>query len=159
MVGGVATFTGCYCDSASGLPSTGVKGHSPIPHSPSPLPLATPPGRSHYNAKPTEVEWPSGEVIRFPSKTEACVARRLLEEVSRTPGARLYRQVRIPLLSGAPDERGRPLPITVDFAVVHEGRVRLIDAKTKKRNREWRRGRSLAGAIPGWVVEIEEVER
>ena len=114
--------------------------------------------RAWCAAKPTEVMWPTGEVVTFPSKTEARVAERLLEEAKKT-GDRVYRQVRIPLLSGAAGKKGVPLYLTVDFAVVSGGVVRLIDAKTKRRGREWCRGKAMADAMPGWSVKVEEVDR
>ena len=86
----------------------------------------------------------------------AFVAERLLEEC-RASGARLYRQVRIPLLSGAPGEKGVPLYLTVDFAVVYlDGSVRYVDAKTKRKGREWTRGKSLAEAVPVEWLRVDE---
>jgi hypothetical protein len=110
-------------------------------------------------ADPTEVLWPSGEVVKLPSRTEARVAERLIEEAAKT-GARLYRQVRIPLLSGAAGAKGIPCYLTVDFAVVAgDGTVRYIDAKSDRKGREWVRGTSLAGALPVEWLRVEETDR
>lgn len=119
-----------------------------------------PPAKQAWSAaEPTEALWPSGEIVTFPSKTEAAVARRLLEECALT-GDRLYRQVRIPLLSGAPGPKGVPLYLTVDFAVVSaDGRVRYLDAKTKRKGREWVRGKSMAEALPVEWLRLEEADR
>lgn len=54
--------------------------------------------------------------ITFPSATEARVYARLRTETR--PGERLYRQVRMPLLSSAPDASGVPYSISIDFVLV-----------------------------------------
>ena len=115
------------------------------------------PGAAWSAAKPTAVDW-QGELVTLPSKTEARVARRLLEEVAAAPGTRIYRQVRVPLLTIAPGRRGVPLYLTVDFVVVEpDGTEHWIDAKTKRRSREWVRGRAAAEA---WLGErVAEVDR
>ncbi len=74
------------------------------------------------------------------------------------PGARLYRQVRVPLLSIAAGRRGMPLYLTVDFVVVRgDGSEEWIHAKTRRRSREWIRGRAAAEAWLG--APVAEVDR
>lgn len=109
-------------------------------------------GLGHRTAIPTEVDG-----IRFPSKTEARVYARLRREAI-AEGARLYRQVRFPLLSIAPNDKGVPLSISIDFALVYsDGRVRLIDAKAKKwKSRDWERGRRAAEACYGVAIEMTD---
>lgn len=108
-------------------------------------------GRPWSAAKTTQVVWLDGEVVTLPSRTEARVARRLLAEAAAIPGARLYRQVRVPLLSIGSRERGLPLYLTVDFVLVHpDGREEWIDAKSRRVSREWLRGRKAAEA---WLGE------
>lgn len=102
------------------------------------------------NAKPTQV----GD-ITFPSKMEARVYERLLREL--TPGERLYRQVRVPLLASAPDDSGKPLNITVDFVIVTKNNtLRWIDAKGKRQSRDWRRGKAAFEAQYGPLEEVTE---
>ncbi|HXT31401.1 MAG TPA: hypothetical protein VN716_19015 [Vicinamibacterales bacterium] len=127
-----------------------------LERSPSTAPPAAQ-GRPWSAAKPTQVIWTDGQVVTLPSKTEARVALRLLEE-ARVAKARLYRQVRVPLLSIAPRRGGAPLVLTVDFALVYpDGRKRYIDAKTRRTSPEWARGRAAAEA---WLQQkIEEAAR
>ncbi len=127
-------------------------------------------GKAHYNAKPTQAEWVNGHLLTFPSKTEARVADRLVREVrtlwaqeqaiapARKRLTRIYRQVRVPLLSIDSDDRGIPYTLCVDFMIVYaDGRRRYIDAKTKRKNREWARGRAAAQAELG--ITIEETDQ
>lgn len=107
------------------------------------------------NAKPTQVRWPDGKLVTLPSKTEARVAERLIAE-TQARGERLYRQVRLPLLSIAPREGGTPFYVTVDFAIVGSGGTRYIDAKTARKSPEWARGKAAAAASG---YQIEECER
>lgn len=101
------------------------------------------------NATPTEVDG-----IKFPSKTEARVYRRLRGELKA--GERLYCQVRFPLLAIGPVERLRPLNFTVDFVIVQrDGTWRVIDAKTGRKSREWARGKAAFEAT--YNVKVEEV--
>lgn len=120
-------------------------------------------GRSRYSARPAVVEWPGGVMVEHPSQVEARVARRLLAEVAAAPaGTRLFRQVRVPLLTLSPKEGGRPRVLTVDFAVVSpDNQVRLIDAKRGTRSRDWDRGTGAAEVLPAmrWPGVVEEVER
>ena len=115
---------------------------------------ATPAARSGWSAAtPRDVRWSTGRVVRLPSKTEARVAERLLAEVAATPGARLYRQVPLWLPSIAPNDRGVPYVLRVDFAVVVPGAApRYVEAKTKRRSREWARGVAAARAA-GYAIE------
>jgi len=116
-----------------------------------------PKGNLKYNVKPTTVDW-HGELVVFPSKTEARVAERLLQEEKVTLGARLYRQVHVPLLSIASNDRGKPLVFTVDFVLVYStGVKRYIEAKTGRRSRDYPLRRRAAEA---WLGQrIEEVDR
>lgn len=109
-------------------------------------------GKGHRTAVPTMVD-----DIRFPSKTEARVYRRLRVEAV-AENARLYRQVRIPLLNLAPNDNAVPLYITIDFGIVYlDGRVRLIDAKAKKwKSPEWLRGQKAAEAFYGIQIELTD---
>lgn len=119
------------------------------------------PRKTQFNAKPTQVAWVGGALVTFPSKTEARVAERLLMEHLATPGSRLYRQVPVPLLTicGREDgsAHGIPFRLTVDFVFVRpDGSERWIDAKTKRKSREWARGKAAAEAWLG--LTIEEVD-
>ena len=110
-------------------------------------------GKPWSAAKPTTVTWTDGTPVTLPSKTEARVARRLIEE-AKAAGARLYRQVRVPLLSIASRPKGTPFYLTVDFALVlPDGRRRYIDAKSSRRSPEWARGRAAAEAWLGQKIE------
>jgi hypothetical protein len=114
-------------------------------------------GRSHYSAKPQDVVWSDGTIVRCASKAEARVAQRLLLE-ARATKARLYRNVHVPLLSIAPEPGGVAFSLTVDFVLRYaDGRTRYIDAKSGKRSRDWNRGRAAAEAELG--TRIEEVDR
>ena len=95
---------------------------------------------------------------RHPSKMESRVCARLTAECARE-GTTLYQQARIPLWTLAPGKRGRPLVLSVDFAIVRAGQlVRLVDAKAPGRiSRDWRRGAAAAEAATG--ITIEEVDR
>lgn len=96
------------------------------------------PRRQRYGVT-TEV----GE-IRFPSKAQAAVYRQLRDECAAN-GWRLYRQNLFELYTLAPDSRGRPSRIEIDFVIVNPARPlewRAVDAKRGKwRSREWRRGK------------------
>lgn len=93
---------------------------------------------------------------RHASRLEAAVCERVTARV--LPGQRLLQQLRLPLLTLAPDKRGRPLYASVDFAIVgFGGRIeRLIDAKGRV-SREWRRGAAALEAAYG--IPVEEVRR
>ena len=105
--------------------------------------------RRWSNAVRTEVDG-----ITFPSKTEALVYS-ILKAMLKT-GDRLYRQVRLPLLSIGPGPKLVPLALTVDFCLVGANGVRLyVDAKSRtRRSREWVRGKAAAEAA--WGIKIEE---
>ena len=98
------------------------------------------------NAQPTTTRG-----IKFSSKVEALVYERLSELFGAD---RIRCQVTMPLLSGAPKENGRPLRMTVDFAIMEENRVKCwVDAKTTRKSREWLRGKSLFEATWGTIWE------
>lgn len=90
-----------------------------------------PPGpRQPFAAKPTQAAWIDDSIVTFPSKTEARVAERLVAEVRAQrvedqrrgwPATRIYRQVRIPLLSIDPRRGGTPYVLTVDFVIQYGG--------------------------------------
>ncbi len=118
-------------------------------------------GKSTWNAKPTTVDG-----IRFDSKVEARVYERLVGEYGKE---NIFCHVRFPLLSGAPDSRGRALYMTVDFVVHGRGGIFTVkgvpkpnlwmafDAKSgKRRSREWARGRSMFTATWGEIQEVDE---
>ena len=106
--------------------------------------------------------------VRFASKMEARVFARLKAELR--PGETLLRQVRLPLLAIAPNDREVPLALTVDFAILRVDSlapgewarlgpacwIRWIEAKGKRRSRDWARGKAAFEATWG---RIEEVER
>lgn len=103
------------------------------------------------NAKRTAVDG-----IMFPSKAEAAVYSKL-KLVAQAEKARLYRQVRFPLLNLAPNERGVPLSFTVDFVLVHPDNKReVFDAKRAWRNREWVRGKAAFEAE--YNLQVKEIE-
>lgn len=89
--------------------------------------------------------------IRFPSKLEARVYKLL--RAGLKPGERLYRQVRLPLLAVAPTDSGLPLYMTVDFAIVSASGWRLVDAKSRRKSRDWERGKRALEATYGLRVE------
>ena len=110
-----------------------------------------PPKKKWSNAVPTEVDG-----IRFPSKVEARVYRRLRHELQ--VGERLYCQVRFPLLAIGPVEKLRPLNLTVDFVIVQkDGTWRVIDAKTNRKSREWARGKAAFEAT--YNLQVEETDQ
>lgn len=106
-------------------------------------------GRGHRTAQPTMLDG-----IKFPSKTQARVYARLKVE-AQADGARIYREARFPLLNLAPDERGLPSYLTVDFVLLYpDGTLRLIDAKAKRwKSAEWRRGKLAFEGFYGLKVE------
>lgn len=78
---------------------------------------------------------------------------------AKADGARLFREVRYPLLNLASDERGKPVVFTPDFTLIYpDNTVRVIDAKAMKwRSRDWLRGKR---AFEAWYgVRVEEVDR
>ncbi len=107
-------------------------------------------GRSHFNATPTTCD--AGH--RHASKVEArvCpVVRRAAPD-----GATVYRNVRLPLFALPPTNAGIPLYLNVDFVVVVDRRiVRLVDAKSGRVSRDWRRGAAACEATYG--LKVEEV--
>lgn len=104
--------------------------------------------RRWSNAKPTDC----AHGHRHASKLEARVCDRLTRTL--TPGQVLYQQVRLPLFVLAPNENGRPLYMTIDFAIVEHGLLlRLVDAKGRK-SREWDRGARALTATYGIEVEV-----
>lgn len=124
--------------------------------------------RGPFNAHPRARKWPTpeGQVVTFPSKTEAAVFDRLSSEVAtlnrnvkpdEAPAAVLFRQVRLVLDTIAPNARGVPYTLTIDFMIrFRDGTRRYVEAKSKKKNREWMRGAAAARAAG---YEFEEVDR
>jgi len=102
------------------------------------------PGKSWSAAQPTSV----GE-IKFPSKTQA----RVYHQLESLFGAeRLRLDTRWPLLAGV-KANGRVLYMSIDFCVVVEGKPKLwIDAKTKRKSRDWERGLAMFRQSWGEVV-------
>ena len=97
--------------------------------------------------------------IKFPSKTEARVYAALKREYPATKGWILFRQVRYPLTNVAPNEKGVPLAITIDFELFHPetGRRLLVDAKCRRwKSREWVRGKAAFEARYGHRIEERE---
>lgn len=113
--------------------------------------------RAWSAAKPTSRPWPgSNDTVTFPSKCEARVFDRLAAEVAATPGARLYRQVPLWLHTISPNGRGVPYVLRVDFAVVVPGSApRFVEAKTRRKSREWARGAAAARAAGYAIVEVD----
>lgn len=101
------------------------------------------------NAQPTEVGG-----IKFPSKVQARVYAALVSEY----GSDCIRcDVRMPLVSGI-KEGAKCLYITIDFAIVINGRVvKWIDAKTRRKSRDWVRGKAMFEASWGKIVEWDGV--
>ena len=94
---------------------------------------------------------------RHGSATEARVCHRLTMECAEfRPSWRLYQQPSFPLFSIAPDDRGRALKYTPDFAIWDGGRlVRVIEAKSPRRvSRDFPVRRRAFEATYGIAVEI-----
>jgi len=113
--------------------------------------------RSWSNATPTACD--CGR--KHASKMEARVCARLRREIDANilDALTLYQQVRFPLFSLAPNEKGAPHTITVDFVVCSGSHLfRAIDAKAKGRvSRDWRRGAAAFEATYG--IRIEECDK
>lgn len=91
---------------------------------------------------------------KFPSKMEARVYQRLVREYP-SPNV-IYRQVRLPLLSIAPESQGRPAYITIDFVVKQADQSLVyIDAKGGRVSRDWKRGRLAFEAQYGPLIECD----
>jgi hypothetical protein len=103
--------------------------------------------RAWSNAKPTTVRG-----IKFPSKLEAAWFEHLCGIVKAT-GARLYRQVKFPLLDIGAEETGIPRYFCVDFVMRGGTGDRVIDAKGRE-SRDWSRGKAAFEAEYGIQVEI-----
>lgn len=103
--------------------------------------------RSWSNAKPTTVRG-----IKFPSKLEAAWFEHLSALATAT-GARLYRQVKFPLLDISAEETGIPRYFCVDFVLRGGPGDRVIDAKGRE-SRDWARGKAAFEAEYGIQVEI-----
>lgn len=87
-----------------------------------------------------------------PSKVEARVCRRVHDET--VAPRRVYRNVRLPLFALPPTDAGIPMYLNVDFVVVEGTKiVRLVDAKTGRVSRDWRRGAAACEATYGLKVE------
>ncbi len=117
-------------------------------------PVASPSSPRPWSAARATV---CGRGHKHPSKTEARVCDRLSAECF-ADGTTLYRGVRLPLLSLAPKDTGTPLYITIDFGIVKGGKlVRLIDAKTRRKSREWARGKLACESA--WGIKVEEASK
>jgi hypothetical protein len=103
--------------------------------------------RSWSNAKPTTVRG-----IKFPSKLEAAWFEHL-SALAIATGARLYRQVKFPLLDIGAEETGIPRYFCVDFVLRGGPGDRVIDAKGRE-SRDWSRGKAAFEAEYGIQVEI-----
>jgi len=107
-------------------------------------------GRSHFNATPTTCVLGH----RHQSKVEARVCPVVRD--AAPVGATVYRNVRLPLFALPPTDAGIPLYLNVDFVVVVDRRiVRLVDAKSGRVSRDWRRGAAACEATYG--LKVEEV--
>lgn len=114
-----------------------------------------PAGRSHYNARPTDC----ARGHRHASKVEARVCASVYAEAKKDtfPEApRVFRNARLPLWALPPTDAGLPHYCNVDFVIYAPagGIVRIIDAKSGKRSRDWERGRAAVEATYG--VKVEE---
>ncbi len=108
------------------------------------------PGRSHFNATPTTCD--AGH--RHASKVEARVCPVVRAEAPA--GATVYRNVRLPLFALPPTDTGLALFLNVDFVVIVDRRiVRLVDAKSGRVSRDWRRGAAACEAT--YNVKVEEL--
>ena len=95
---------------------------------------------------------------RHGSRLEARVCGALAAYVARADAV-LFVQVRVPLVAAAPGPDGRPLYLTVDFAVVRPPRDwKWYDAKPRggRRSRDWLRGARIFEATWGPIVEIHD---
>jgi hypothetical protein len=109
---------------------------------------ATDKGHSHFNA--TNTTCLLGHA--HPSKVEARVCARVHHE--RADGDVIYRNVRLPLFALPPTARGIAMYLNVDFVVTRNRRmVRIIDAKSGRRSRDWARGAAACEATYGLKVE------
>jgi hypothetical protein len=106
--------------------------------------------RAWSNAKPTTVRG-----IKFPSKLEAAWFEHL-SAIATATGARLYRQVKFPLLDIGAEETGIPRYVCVDFVLRGGPGDRVIDAKGRE-SRDWSRGKAAFEAEYGIQVEIVKV--
>ena len=107
-------------------------------------------GRSHFNATATTCV----HGHNHQSKVEARVCPVVRAEAPA--GATVYRNVRLPLFALPPTDAGIPLYLNVDFVVVVDRRiVRLVDAKSGRVSRDWRRGAAACEATYG--LRVEEV--
>lgn len=92
-----------------------------------------------------------------PSKMESRVCDRLAVE-AQLAGLTLYQQVRLPVWNLAPRENGRAMYVSIDFAMVRDGKLlRLIDAKSERKSRDWDRGARAVESCYG--IKVEEVDR
>ena len=92
------------------------------------------------------------------SRLEARICGALADYAKRLGGV-LFVQVRLPLVAAAPGPDGRPLYLTVDFAVVRPPREWMwYDAKPRggRRSRDWLRGARIFEATWGPIVEIHD---
>lgn len=105
--------------------------------------------RSHFNARRTTCL--AGH--SHPSKVEARVCADV-HLIAKWDHARVFRNVRLPLLALPPTDAGLPHYCNVDFALVKDGKIiRLIDAKSGRSSRDWERGRAAVEASYGIRVE------
>lgn len=90
-----------------------------------------------------------------PSKVEARVCARVHAET--TAPRRVYRNVRLPLFALPQTDAGIPMYLNVDFVVVEGTKiVRLVDAKTGRVSRDWRRGAAACEA--SYNLKVEECD-
>lgn len=110
-------------------------------------------GRPWSAARPTDCS--CGR--RHGSRLEARVCAHVRVPLAAADGYLLLQQIRLPAFTLAPRERGAAFYVTIDFGIVHRGRlVRLIDAKGR-RSRDWARGRAAIEASYG--IKVEEIDR
>ena len=109
-------------------------------------PVGTTNPKRWSNAAPNTID-----CQHFPSKVEARVYLLLCGMFGKS---NIRRQVTMPLVAGAGNAQLKPLRMTVDFAVMDGVKVKFwVDAKTKRKSREWLRGVSLFSATWGEIVE------
>jgi hypothetical protein len=132
-----------------GAPVVSLTAHKCAVKAPLDAPPVRPAARksTFSNAKPTTCDLGHNH----PSKVEARVCRSVHEE---TTVGKVYRNVRLPLFALPPTETGIPYYLNVDFVVIVNSQiVRLVDAKTGRVSRDWRRGAAACEATYGLKVE------
>ena len=133
-----------------GAPVLSLTGHKcAVPVTLDTPPVRTAPKRPTFsNAKATTCDLGHNH----PSKVEARVCRRVHDNT--VAPRRVYRNVRLPLFALPPTDAGIPMYLNVDFVVIEGTKiVRLVDAKTGRVSRDWRRGAAACEATYGLKVE------